>query len=138
MAGFYTSGAVVAIRPPVPVLIGTSSGDEVFDNVAVHVRESEVAACISEGQLLMVEAQKVKQCRVKVVNMNGLFHGLISKLVGGAVNVAPLHAAAREPHREAIGVMVSPGRFAGVARFRQFDHRSSPELAAPDHDRFVE
>jgi hypothetical protein len=32
------------------------SGDKVFDNGAVHIREPEVAARVPEGQLLVVEA----------------------------------------------------------------------------------
>ena len=88
------------------------SNDELFDNFSMHVSEPEVTACIPESKVLVVKAEKVKHRCVQVVNMHGLFDGLVAKLVGGAVNVASLHAAAREPHRETVGVVVPAGSFA--------------------------
>src|SRR5262245_42185158 len=114
------------------------SSKKVFHNLAMHVREPEVATGVTKGQPLVVEAEQVKDRGVQVVNMHGFFHGLVTELVGGAVDVAAVDAAAREPHREAVRIVVASGRLAGVARFGQFDHRRSTEFAAPDHQRFVE
>src|SRR6185503_4432319 len=102
----------------------------------MHIGEPEVTACIPEGEVLVVKAQKVQQRCVQVVNMHGLFDGLITKLVGGAVNVSRLHTSACKPHGEAIGIMVTSGAL-GIARFGQLDHRCSAELAAPEDEGFV-
>src|SRR5262245_28539661 len=103
----------------------------------MHIGEPEVTACIAEGKVLVVKAEKVKHRCVQVVNMDGLFHGLIPKFVGGPVNVSTLHASTGKPHGEAVGIVVASSALA-VARFGQFDHRCSAELAAPKNESFVQ
>jgi|SRR6188768_557187 len=88
------------------------SNDELFDNFSMHVSEPEVTACIPESKVLVVKAEKVKHRCVQVVNMHGLFDGLVAKLVGGAVNVASLHASSGQPHGEAVGIVVASGALA--------------------------
>ena len=56
-------------------------------------------------------------------------HGAVAEFVGRAVGDAALDAAAGQPDREALDVMV-----AAVA----LGHRRPAELAAPDHQRLVE
>lgn len=61
-----------------------SSGDELLDDCAVHVCQSEVAAGLAEGQLLVAESQQVKERGVQVVNMGGFFHGLGFRIYSAA------------------------------------------------------
>ena len=87
----------------------------------------------------MVEAQEVQDRGVQVVNVDLVFDGLEAELVGRAVDVAALDAAAGQPHREAVVVMVAAVHLALIrARSRQLDGRRAAELAAPDDQRVVE
>ena len=61
--------------------------------------------------------------------LDDVFDGVVAQFVGGAVADAALDAAAGDPHREALDVVI-----AAVA----LGHRRAAELAAPDHQRVVE
>ena len=61
--------------------------------------------------------------------MDDVLDGVVAELVGRAVGDAALDAAAGQPHREALDVVV-----AAVA----LGHRRAAELAAPDDERVVE
>ena len=77
--------------------------------------------------------------RVQVVDVDLVLDGLEAELVGRAVDVAALDAAAGQPHREAVVVVVAAVDLAGVrAGRRQLDRRRAAELAAPDDQRVVE
>src|SRR6266699_5808949 len=71
------------------------------------VGEAEIAAGIAVGQLLVVDAQDVKQCGVQVVDGDAVLDGLESKLVGCAVANAALKAAASHEHGEAVGIVIA-------------------------------
>src|SRR5258708_37246320 len=53
-------------------------------------------------------------------------------LVGRAVDVAAAGTAARQPHAEAVMIVIAP------TQSRQFRDRCAAELAAPHHERLVE
>jgi len=55
----------------------------------------------------VVEAQKVEDRGVQVVDVDRFLDGLEAELVGGAMNVAALHAAACQPGGEAVVVVVA-------------------------------
>ena len=93
--------------------------------MAVNVGEAEVAPLIAVGELTMVNAEQVKDCGIKVVNMNtsrspvilgrlredGRAVGLddvIAVVVGAAIGDAGLDSATGHPGCEATGVMVPP------------------------------
>ena len=67
---------------------------------------------------------------MQVVDVDAVLDGVQAELVGRADDVAPLHAAAGQPHREAVGIVVAAVPFLG--------HRRAAELAAPDDQRLVE
>src|SRR5262245_13404798 len=74
-------------------------GDQLLDHVAVDVREAEVAARVAVGELLVVEAHQLEDRRLEIVDVDALLHRLEAELVGRAVDVAALRAAARQPRR---------------------------------------
>ena len=76
---------------------------------------------------------------MQVVDVDAVLDGLEAELVGRAVDVAAAHAAAGQPHGEAVVVVVAAVDLARVgAWLGQLDRRRAAELAAPDHERFVE
>ena len=83
----------------------------------------------------MVEAQEVQNRGVQVVDVDGLLDGRVAELVGGAVDLAALDAAAGEPDRKApVVVVAAHARLAA----RELDGRRAAELAAADHQRLLE
>src|SRR5439155_14419742 len=101
-----------------------------------HVRQSEIAALETEGQLCVVEAEQVQNRRLQVVDMNLVLHHCEAEFVRLAVGDAVFQAAASQEYREAIGIMVAAE---DVARRRAtFAERRAAKLAAPDDERVVE
>ena len=83
------------------------SGQNFMDHVSVHIRKAEVAARVAVRQLLVVETQQVQERGVQVVDVDIVLHGLEAELVGGAVDLSALDAAAGQPDREAVGVVIA-------------------------------
>ena len=69
--------------------------------------------------------------RVQVVHVNLVLHDVEAEVIALAERDAGLDAAARQPHRECVRMMV-----AAVAA--ALHHRRAAELAAPDHQRVLE
>ena len=66
---------------------------------------------------------------VKIVDMKWVFGGRETQRVGCAVSDPRLNSAACQPHRAALGVMISS---------RALRHRSAAEFPAPDDERILE
>jgi len=73
----------------------------------MHVRQPEVSARVAEGEAFVVEAEQVENRRLQVVDMDGVDLRLEAELVRRAIDGAAFHAAAREPGREAVVVVVA-------------------------------
>jgi hypothetical protein len=73
-----------------PRFTGPGSGKDGFDDIAVNVGESEVAARVPERQLCMIEAKQMQNSRVEVMNMDFVLRNLHPVIIRLAVN----HAAA--------------------------------------------
>ena len=76
---------------------------------------------------------------MQIVNVNFVLDGHIAKLIGRAVNVASLDAAAGQPRAESFGIVVTPRRRCGgdVGR-RQLAARHAAEFASPNDQRIFE
>ena len=83
-----------------------------------------------ECQLLVVQAEQVQHRRVQVGDAACGRRGAVAEVVGRAVGLAALDAAAGQPDAEAVGVVV-----AAVAALRA---GRAAELAAPEDQRLVE
>ena len=105
------------------------SGEEVFDNVAVHVGEAEVAAGVVVGEAFVVEAEEVEDGGLEVVDVDLVLGDVEAEVVGFAVG-AGLGAAAGHEGGEGLRVVVAAGLAAegGVG----FDHGGAAEFAALD------
>ena len=95
----------------------------------MHIRQAKIAALETERQFRVLQTEQMQNRRVDVVDVATVFHGAETEFVGLADDRARFHAAAREPHRERVNVMIAPGLFA------HFAHRRATEFAAPDHER---
>ena len=53
----------------------------------MNVRQSKIAAGVSEGELLVVEAEAMEHRGVEVVDADGFFNGFESDVVCGSVKL---------------------------------------------------
>src|SRR5262245_48409533 len=86
---------------------------------------------MEECQVFVVQAHKVQNRGVKIMDMDLLFGSREAEVVGGPVGLASSDASPGHPHAESARIMVSPAVSALAGR-------RAAELAAPDHERFVE
>src|ERR1051326_4236781 len=93
----------------------------------MHIGEPEIAALKTISELGMVKAEQVQDRRVQIVNMDLVPGGVKPELVRLAQGKTRLHAAASQPHAEAIRMMIAPIIASAL------HHRSSAKLAAPNH-----
>ena len=83
----------------------------------------------------MVVAEEVKHRRVEVVNREGILDDVVAELVGLAVDLTALGAAAGHPHGEAARVVVAAVVLLGESALAV---DGATEFAAPDDERIVE
>lgn len=95
----------------------------------MNVGESVVTPLESEGQPLVVNAQLMERCGLKIVNVHRIFDDVVSEVVSAPVAHSSSNAAARHPDRETPRVVVTP-----VVRRRELALRiiGAPKLAAPN------
>lgn len=105
--------------------------NDVMDNFAVDIGESEVASGVAVSEFFVVEAEEVQHGGVEVVDVDAIFDGLESEFVGGAVDVSAFDAAACEPCGEAVVIVIAAVDFSGVgAGLGEFDGGGASEFAA--------
>ena len=83
----------------------------------------------------MVEAEEVQQRGVEIVDVDGVAGDVPAEVVGGAVNVSGVDAAARHPDRETARMMVAPIVGRGQLPLRII---GPPEFTAPHHQRIIQ
>ena len=106
-----------------------------MDDVAVDVGEAEVAAGVVVGEAFVVEAQKVEDSGLEVVDVDFFVDDVEAEVIGFSVG-AGFGAAAGHEGGEGLRVVVASG-FA-AERGVGFDHGGAAEFAAPDNEGFVE
>ena len=95
-----------------------------------HIRQPLVAPVPLVREPRVVEAELVQHRRVQVGDAAPIDGGAVAEVVGGAVNLATLDAAAGQPDAEAVGMVIAAVAVLGARR--------AAELAAPEDERRVE
>ena len=106
-----------------------------FDYLSADVGQAEVPALEAVSQALVVDSQAVKNGRLKIVHVDGIFDDVVAVVVGFAEGNPRLHAAAGEPHGEAAAVMVPSVIGRGQVSLTV---DGSAEFSAPDHQRVLQ
>src|SRR5437660_10910716 len=76
------------------------------DNLAAYIGEPEVASHVPVGEAGVVKAQAMQDGGLQIIYVNGILGDRESQIVGLPDGEARPDAAAGQPHREAVGVMV--------------------------------
>ena len=101
----------------------------------LHARQPHIQALELESQAAVVDAQAMEDRGVEVVNVYGLFHDVVTEVVGLAMHNPFLDAAAGKPDGEALGMMVAA---VVVSRQGSLAVDCPAELTAPNYQRVVE
>jgi hypothetical protein len=88
--------------------------NQLFDDVAVNVGQSKIAAGMAEGQLCMIEAKQLQKSRMQIVDVDRIFDRLETKIISRAVDISAAHTSTRQPHCEAVMVVIATVDFAGI------------------------
>ena len=75
--------------------------------MAMHIGETKTAALEAVGETLVIDAEKVHESGVEIVNVDRVLDDVVAVLVGLADRRAGFDAAAGEPHAEAAGMMIA-------------------------------
>src|SRR5262245_48969396 len=114
------------------------SREEIVDDVAVDISETEVAAGVAEGEFFVIETEQPQDCGVQIVDVDFVFDGRKSELIRRAVDIAATDAATRQPHAEAVVVVIAAIDLAGIgAGLGQLNGWRAAEFTAPDHERVL-
>src|SRR5690348_12757878 len=105
--------------------------DQLIQHSAGDVGQAEISTGVAEREAFVIEAEQLKHCGVQIVHVHAVLNGPKTKLIGSAVNLPATDAAAGQPDREAVMIMVS-----AIGR-RQFGDRGATELAAPQDQSFI-
>src|SRR5262245_56330413 len=103
---------------------------DLADDFTLDEGKAFVAAEVRIGEIVLVEAEEVKDGGVDVAEVVGLFDGFEADGVGGADPLAAADAAAGEPHGEAEIVV--------VATFAALRFGGAAEFTAPEDERGIE
>lgn len=74
-----------------------SSHHDVFDYRPGHIGQPEIAAGVAERELGVIEAEQVENSGVEIVDVDGVFDGLVAVVVADAIGHAASDTAAGHP-----------------------------------------
>src|SRR5690349_18471161 len=92
---------------------GYQSGDNVVDDAAINVRQPKIPTAESIRQPLVIESKEVQDRGMQIVHVHLVLNCEVTEVIGGAVAVARLHPAARQPDRVSMRVVI-PARGSAV------------------------
>jgi len=113
--------------------------DQIVDHISRDIGEAEVATGIAEGELFVVKSQEPHDGCVQVMDVDNVFNGFESKLIGGSVHISTSNTASGHPHGEAVVVVIASVDLSSVGTgFGQLHGRGASEFAAPDNESIFE
>lgn len=101
----------------------------------MYIREAKAPALVFERELFMVDAQKVEQGCLEVVNVYRVLCDIVAEVVRFAVGNSRLDAAAGHPYGETSRVMITTVVF---RRELSLGIAGPAKLAAPYHQRIIQ
>src|SRR5208282_2514027 len=85
----------------------STSGEKVFYNLPVHIRQTKMPALVFEGQFGVVNSQVFEDGSVQVMHVDGILDDVVAVVVGFSVGYAWLESFTRQPHGEAARMVVA-------------------------------
>src|SRR5258708_35114981 len=104
-----------------------SAAHDLWDRVAVDIREPHVAPVVEVGELGVIHSQQVQNRGVQIVNGDGLLLRLVAEFIARADGLSALDLRTRHPHAHGAGIM--------VAAHAALRNGHPPEFAVPYNQR---
>ncbi len=101
-----------------------------FEDLALIQCRSFGSSLVEINECIGIEADESEYRGVKIMNMESIFDCMESEVIGLAYYLASSDVTSREPHREAIRVVIAAVPLLG--------HRSPTKLAPPDNERLLQ
>src|SRR5262245_13564886 len=95
-----------------PILHSTS-GQDIFYNVSMDVRQPEIAALKTISEFFMIEPQQVHDGGLKIMDVDLIAHYGEAEFIRFSVAHAMFHTTACQENSETIRVVVTPQNLAG-------------------------
>ena len=105
--------------------IPTDSGQNLLNNFASHIRQTEISAIVEIGQPGVIQSEQMKNRRVKIVDTRAIFNRFVTDFIRFAVTRSTTNACARHPGHKTVRVVVASAASLGDGH--------SAELSAPDY-----
>ena len=96
----------------------------------MDVGQAIIAAGVSVSQFRMIKAHQMQNRGMKVVDVDWILDGSVSKIVGGSINGAAFYASASEPDGESPVIMIAASARLAVD---QLSGWCPPKLASTNH-----
>src|SRR5213593_4407397 len=106
------------------------SHQNVLDNVAVHVRETNLTTAEAVRKFLMIQPKKLQYRRVEIVNLGDVLNRSHANLVRRAVHATAPYASPRHPNRKGSLMVVPAIGFGSMG--------CAAELSGPNHQSFLQ
>ena len=108
------------------------SPNHLLDDMTSHVGQAKLSTLEAVGELQVIQAEKLKDGSLDIMNVEPIFRGAEAELVGGAHGDPGFGAAAGEPHGVGVDVMVPANAFSA------FPHGRAAEFSTPYDQRRIE
>jgi hypothetical protein len=102
-------------------------------NVSMYIGQPVLPALITESQLGMIDATKVKNSRLHIMNMNRIFDGVPTEIIGSAIHATRFDTAPRHPPAKRFAKMITT---LGVRRITLAKRRTA-KLSAPNYQGII-
>ena len=83
------------------------SADQALNDLATELAQLLKPTCVVIGQSIVIESEQSQQRDVEITNVMNLIDGRGARFVGRTDNVARVAAAASEPDRHRVGIVIS-------------------------------
>jgi hypothetical protein len=100
------------------------------DDATMHIGQPEIPSSISVSQPFVIQAQRVKDGRVEIVEVDGMADRFATIFIGLAVGQAASHTTAGHPKGKPFGIVPASGAILKLCK--------SPDFPAPNDQRFVQ
>ena len=78
-----------------------------MNHTAADIRQTKITARIAVCKTFVIKTQQVQHSRVQIVDMDRIFRGSKTKLVGCSVDRATPDSSAGQPARETVVIMIA-------------------------------
>jgi len=85
-----------------------TTGQDLSDHSTVHIGQAKIPACVAAGQSLTIKTQQMEHGGMQVMDGNGLFGCLETKVIGGSVGRAHADPSPCHPKGEVPMILIPP------------------------------